>query len=505
MAAAVLYWSWFRWFTGICLEDALITYRYAQNLAAGHGFVYNPGERVLGTTSPLLTLVLAASGYALGPARIPLACNVWMLVAALAVGPLAHATLRTLGWSNRVSTAVILPLYFHPSMVWVATGGMETPLVVCLMFLSLYALVSNRHTLAVFAASLLVLTRLDGAIWASLICGAVLWRARQRALLPFLAGAAVLLPWFSFSLGYFHSPLPHSIAAKRAIHPEQFGSSLADFAAYGRWLLQSIGMTEEVELQHIGAYIWAGLACFGVVAIARAGRRRPLWVLPAFVLLYWLSFFLGRAPMAFPWYQIPLTVCSLTLGTVGAAEFAAAMGAYQEKYNLPQRTPTWLMTAVLAACSATFVYQNYASAIHHQMYQTNEDGLRREVGEWLRDQTPREAVIAMEAIGYQGYYAGRRVIDLAGLVSPDVVRIRASSRTNGESFLRILRELRPHCLVLRSFEVDTNRHYDGGPLFSSQSDRDYFDTHYEEWRRFAAPLPALWSDRAFLTVYRRVQ
>jgi hypothetical protein len=43
------------------MDDAYITYRYAQNLAAGHGFVFNPGERVLGTSTPLYTVVLAVA------------------------------------------------------------------------------------------------------------------------------------------------------------------------------------------------------------------------------------------------------------------------------------------------------------------------------------------------------------------------------------------------------------------------------------------------------------
>ena len=33
-------------------DDAFITLRYARNFAAGIGFVYQPGEWVLGTTSP---------------------------------------------------------------------------------------------------------------------------------------------------------------------------------------------------------------------------------------------------------------------------------------------------------------------------------------------------------------------------------------------------------------------------------------------------------------------
>ena len=44
---------------GISYDDAWITYRYAYNLAAGDGFVYNTGERVFGTSAPGYALVLA--------------------------------------------------------------------------------------------------------------------------------------------------------------------------------------------------------------------------------------------------------------------------------------------------------------------------------------------------------------------------------------------------------------------------------------------------------------
>src|SRR5580700_1207941 len=47
-------------------DDAYITFRYAANLARGFGLVFNPGERVLGTTSPLFTFILAAGGRILG-------------------------------------------------------------------------------------------------------------------------------------------------------------------------------------------------------------------------------------------------------------------------------------------------------------------------------------------------------------------------------------------------------------------------------------------------------
>jgi hypothetical protein len=41
------------------IDDSYITFRYARNLLAGLGLVYNSGERVLGTTTPVYTLLMA--------------------------------------------------------------------------------------------------------------------------------------------------------------------------------------------------------------------------------------------------------------------------------------------------------------------------------------------------------------------------------------------------------------------------------------------------------------
>ena len=41
-------------------DDSYITLTYAKSLAAGRGFVYNHPPATLGTTTPLLTLLVAA-------------------------------------------------------------------------------------------------------------------------------------------------------------------------------------------------------------------------------------------------------------------------------------------------------------------------------------------------------------------------------------------------------------------------------------------------------------
>ena len=47
---------------GHVVDDAYIVYRYAENLVAGNGVVFNVGERVEGYTSPLWLLLLAGAG-----------------------------------------------------------------------------------------------------------------------------------------------------------------------------------------------------------------------------------------------------------------------------------------------------------------------------------------------------------------------------------------------------------------------------------------------------------
>ena len=41
------------------VDDAFISFRYAQNFLQGHGLVYNPGERVEGYTNFLWVLLVA--------------------------------------------------------------------------------------------------------------------------------------------------------------------------------------------------------------------------------------------------------------------------------------------------------------------------------------------------------------------------------------------------------------------------------------------------------------
>lgn len=56
---------------GHSTDDGFITFRYARNLALGHGLVFNPGEAWLGTTAPGWAMVLGLGGLMFGWPSIP--------------------------------------------------------------------------------------------------------------------------------------------------------------------------------------------------------------------------------------------------------------------------------------------------------------------------------------------------------------------------------------------------------------------------------------------------
>ena len=111
-------------------DDSYISFRYARNLAEGHGLVFNPGfERVEGYTNLLWVLVLAAGpvvGVAPEAAAIGLGYGLtvvlWALVCWFAYG---EARSRNAPWLCLLAPTMLVAT--RSVAVW-STGGLETRL-----------------------------------------------------------------------------------------------------------------------------------------------------------------------------------------------------------------------------------------------------------------------------------------------------------------------------------------------------------------------------------------
>jgi hypothetical protein len=160
LAVASLFPVWCGWGQGFNLnDDAYITLTYAKNLAAGRGFVFNHPPPTFGTTTPLLTLLVAALAALLGQVPVDVVA-VWATVLAwLAAGWMFWVFRRVWRLDDRsaclVAASVLLGGWAGPLGVL----GSEVFLFHALLILALSLHLASKAFLAGIVTGLLFLTR----------------------------------------------------------------------------------------------------------------------------------------------------------------------------------------------------------------------------------------------------------------------------------------------------------------------------------------------------------
>lgn len=218
----------------IGIDDANIYFVYAQNVAEGHGFVFNAGdERVEGFTSLLWTLITTAS-YALSNhfELILLILNV--VIVSFTLFKSIQLINRLIPWPFFFSPAAILflalilliPGYIEWSILSLMETGLWGMLMVWLAIQLLnYILIGRIHYLSFFTALfLLVITRPESILWGLFYVFSLLQvnliRGRNRpeqnrsVLISLVVYVAAIGALTIFRLAYFNYPLPNTFYAK---------------------------------------------------------------------------------------------------------------------------------------------------------------------------------------------------------------------------------------------------------------------------------------------------
>jgi hypothetical protein len=288
------------------IDDSYITYRYARNILAGDGFVYNPGVAILGTTTPLYTLLMAGLGLPLGGVNAPFAEISWVLnsifdgitcILLLFIG-------RKLGYAKAgLGTALVWAV--APYSVTFAIGGLETSLYVLLLTAMIWLYLENRFTACALIAGLSVLTRPDAVLLAGPLVLDRLFlalRRQQKIRWPeWLALLGIPLVWFTYATLIFGSPIPHSVTAKLAVYRLGAGESLVRFLQHYAtpFLDQHLFGNNAIK---VGLFLYPFLAILGAREAIRKNIR--IWPLVVFPWLTLLAFSIPN-PLIFRWYLTP--------------------------------------------------------------------------------------------------------------------------------------------------------------------------------------------------------
>jgi arabinofuranosyltransferase len=223
-------WS-YRWVQ----EDAFINFRIIDNLLAGHGPVFNVGERVEGYSDPLWVFSVAGLHEVLSFMTLEW-LTVWLGLAGTATGVIlaGRATQRLVGRRDEgVTLPVGLLIFSVVAGVWeFATSGLEMGMAFCWVGLSFWLLVRTEErrrsaTVCAFIMGLGTLIRPELALMSvvqlaalAVVVSAAGWNGPtgvvRRYLVPLVSAVAAPLLYELWRMAYFALIVSNTALAKSA-------------------------------------------------------------------------------------------------------------------------------------------------------------------------------------------------------------------------------------------------------------------------------------------------
>jgi hypothetical protein len=406
-------------------DDAMVSMRYARNLADGAGLVWNPGEApVEGYTNFLWTLLLAGL-HALPIPETHIALAVMILGSALlSVTALSTYSLALRLAKSRSAAAIagLLTAIYYPSSFW-TLRGLEVGLLAFFLIEATRTLLRSdelspgqaRTRLAILL-SLALLTRTDAAVAVAILLAYGFMRsnalARRSVIVPAaLACAGVLAAHTMFRLSYYGDVFPNTYYLKMT------GRPLLDRLREGATAFTA---TARVHLAPLLLVVAAGAVADP--ALRRRGGAGLLAALFAGQALY--SMFAGGDS----WEWMDFSNRFLTVAMPGMFVLAgAAIDSLARRF-----APGFLRRAALAAGTVVLtVLLNGAPVriwLDEGAFHVSDDARMVRFARELRACTKPDATIAVVWAGTVPYHVDRKCIDLLGKNDRVIARLDAVGR-----------------------------------------------------------------------------
>ncbi|HNS49567.1 MAG TPA: hypothetical protein PKO09_00100 [Anaerolineae bacterium] len=402
-------------------DDPYVTYRYADNILSGRGLVYNTGEETLSTVSPLYALVLAGLGL-LFP-DVPTVSN-WISILSVVASALV---LMRWGASRCTTGGWIAGLLLLSCPLVHQTTGLERSLLMLLALAGLYAFDRSRLAVAAGVLSLAGILRPEGLLVGLVVAISLVVRRRAvpwRFVLLYLAPIAA---WYGALWLFTGSLLPTNLAAKQ--QQAQMSGAVGYFAGFLRLLGQ--------YARHPLYWLHGVLALVGLQQVL--SRARHWGLLLAWTALYFVGYSVLAVSPYF-WYYATLAPAVLVLVSEGAAGVIRSLVSSRVPRLAATGLAGGLVMCLLAPPLAGTLTTTWRPDPRLQAY--------REIGEWLRAETPASATVGTLEVGIIGYYSERTMIDFSGLVQPAVSQQLTAAGTFAGSTRWAIERFWPDYVVL---------------------------------------------------------
>ncbi len=395
---------------GFPLDDSWIHQTYARNLALYGEWAFWLGQSSGGSTAPLWSAFLAI-GYWVdaSPYLWAFGLGAFLLWSIALLGETVVRWAISAYRSRFPWAGIFLAGEWH--LVWAAASGMETLLYALLVTMVLTILITGKRSYLVLGVLIGVsvwvrpggITLLGPVIVAALLSPESVTR-RLRYLVDLALGFGILLAFYLFfNLAVTGTPWPNTFYAKQA----EYAILLQRASVLTRFLA-------EIKLPLIGA---GALLLPGALRYwQQALRKRDVGALVGVIwFLGYAALYAWRLPVTYQHgrYMMPAMPIFFIWGIMGTVELLSQVYSFRWRQNLglvwkSSLALIWLAFFAIGAKA----YAEDVAFIESEMVAT---------ARWVAENIPDDKLIAAHDIGALGYFAERELVDLAGLVSPEVI------------------------------------------------------------------------------------
>ncbi len=471
------------------VDDAYISFRYAQNAIRGYGLVFNAGERVEGFTNFLWTALmipLEGAGVDVGRTSMLLGALLalalmWLVVrfakivaAPRGTGILAAALLAVDGsfvlWSiSGLETVMFAFLIFAGGLLYVREQDGRRPMTDDRNPSSVLPLPSNFPFSGIFFA-LAAMTRPEGLfVFAITVAHQAAWRLLTerrlftlRDILRGVAFAAIFAPYWLGRWYYYKSFLPNSFHAKVSA-----SGPAAQIQRGWNHLAQFVGV-------HLGWVITIPpIVALSSIVRSAVKNRRSFWIsyftmiiIPysAYIVYVGGDWSVGR-------FFVPFLPMFYLLFSTGLVDMW--------KWFVESRVASWGerlvhlgKIGVMLLVSAIFLWSSWGG--EYGIYIRSFDAgrateARVTMGKWLKANAPRGTLIAVDAAGQVPYFSELPTIDMFGINDLHIGRLPVPTLGQGtpghEKFdLTYVIARQPEYVVIYGNLLDNVKEYERAPI-----------------------------------------